>query len=244
MFRHGVFPDALGLIEILKISDVPMFMHGVDFLEKSTVLPVCEVYVPCNLIPFLRSQGVKALPCNLSHDSIGGIYGEESSIAAFCGKDERSIETIGKSPLPIPVGLFEKRCFICFPIEIEVYCLLLRCLKEFHGDIRPGFSQKRLKNLDLQQMIFGTGMYLSHENKAFFRQIADQILKGEDFPFRERDDVTGIKVARQSLHHGCRHPDWSDPGAPACADDDEEQRNMDVWFKQIPHTVNPPAEVY
>jgi len=54
MFRHGVFPDALCLVEEFEIPDVLMCMHSIDFLEKGTLILICEIDMPCNLIPFLR----------------------------------------------------------------------------------------------------------------------------------------------------------------------------------------------
>ncbi len=213
MFRHGVFPDALGLVEVLKIAEITMGMLTENFFQKGTMFPVREIDVSCNLIPFLWAQVIESGSGDLFDDFPGNIDGKEISIVFPCGEDEGSIETIGKSPVSAPVRLFEKLCFLDFSLEIALYGLLLWHLEEFHGNVGPWFAYHQgLEDLHLYQMIFGTGMHLSNEDKALLFEAGNKFFKGNYFPFRQRNDLAGEEVTVDPFHRRNRHTYRSGPG--------------------------------
>ena len=165
IFRHGLFPDALGLIKIVEGAQFPVTVHVIDPAEKVAMGLVSQVDLPCDGVSLIGVQTAQSLSGDFFDHINGGVDGQDSAAAFLCPEKQGSVKMVIVAPRPLPVNCLQEGLFRNLILQIPVKGILPGALKGLHGNGRwAATGIDRLQNLHLNQMVFGIVVDLAQED--------------------------------------------------------------------------------
>ncbi len=179
-FGHGVFPDALGLVEKVEAGGSGHVMKGKDLLHIGPVPGVGQVHLVGDELPVRPKETVDSSGGDLRRDVKGDVEPVKGDAAPADGLQDFPVKVEIVAPVGIPVGPLDKRLFGQFAFAPPGQHRRIGRVEHFHSNGQgPVREVERLENPKLDPVVLGVGVLFAHVNDPNPGQVFDEGLKGD-----------------------------------------------------------------